>query len=70
MKYLVLGSGLQGRVVAYDIIKFEQDATVVIADIDSENLKLAKSLIKEDRLSVEEFDITDSGVYRRADEQG
>ncbi|MDO4792643.1 MAG: saccharopine dehydrogenase C-terminal domain-containing protein [Filifactor alocis] len=61
MKYLVLGSGLQGRVVAYDIIKFEEDATVVIADIDKENLKLAKSLIKEDRLSVEEFDITDSG---------
>lgn len=58
MKYLILGSGLQGRVVAYDIINFEKDSTVVIADIDEENLDIAKSLIDEKRLTVEKFDIS------------
>ncbi len=57
MNYLVLGSGLQGRVVAYDIINFEKDAKVIIADNDDKNLQIARDLIKEDRLSVEKFDI-------------
>ncbi|MDI9471324.1 MAG: hypothetical protein GX260_05865 [Tissierellia bacterium] len=57
MTYLVLGSGLQGRVVAYDIINFEKDARVILADNDEANLQIAKDLIKEDRLSIEMFDI-------------
>lgn len=57
MKYLVLGSGMQGRVVAYDILQFEKDSKVILADIDDENLKIAKKLIQNDNLSVEKFDI-------------
>lgn len=57
MKYLVMGSGLQGRVVAYDILQFEEGSQVILADIDDKNLEIAKSLIKNDNLSVEKFDI-------------
>lgn len=57
MTYLVLGCGLQGRVVAYDIINFEKDAKVIIADKDDANLELAKKLIQDSRLSVVKFDI-------------
>lgn len=57
MKYLVLGSGLQGRVVAYDILQFEEGSQVILADIDDKNLEIAKNLIKNDNLTVEKFDI-------------
>lgn len=57
MKYLVLGSGLQGRVVAYDILQFEKDSQVILADIDDKNLEIAEKLIKNLNLTVEKFDI-------------
>jgi len=57
MNYLVLGGGLQGRVVAYDILKFEPGSKVTIADIDEESLKIAKDLISDKNLSVAVCDI-------------
>lgn len=57
MKYLILGSGLQGRVVAYDILENDKDAKVVVADIDEKNLKLAKELVDNENLSLEKCDI-------------
>ncbi|MBZ2174416.1 saccharopine dehydrogenase NADP-binding domain-containing protein [Schnuerera sp. xch1] len=57
MKYLVLGCGLQGRIVAYDILQFEKDSKVIIADIDDKNLQTAKSLMQNNRLSVEKFNV-------------
>ena len=59
MKYLVLGCGLQGRVVAYDILLFDKSSEVIIADIDDNNLKIAKELIANDKLDVRKFDIYD-----------
>ncbi len=57
MKYLVLGCGLQGRVVAYDILQFDRGSEVVIADIDETNLKIARKLISRQSLSVVKCDI-------------
>lgn len=64
MKYLILGTGLQGRVVGYDILKFEKDAEVTFADIDQENLKIAKELVQNSRASFVDFDIrnTDEAI--------
>lgn len=59
MKYLVLGAGLQGRVVGYDILNFDKDAKVVYADVDHENLELAKELVPDPRASFVEFDVLD-----------
>ena len=59
MNYLVLGCGLQGRVIAYDILKFEAGSKVVIADIDDKNLEIARKLIESEKLdiSVKKVDI-------------
>jgi len=57
MKYLILGTGLQGRVVGYDILKFEADAEIIFADIDQKNLETAKELVQDPRTSFVEFDI-------------
>lgn len=57
MKYLILGCGLQGRVVAYDILQFDEGSQVVIADIDEKNLEIARNLISSQALSVVKCDI-------------
>ena len=57
MKYLILGCGLQGRVIAYDILKFDKGSEVTIADIDDKNLEIAKSLIADPHLAVKKVDI-------------
>ena len=57
MDYLILGGGLQGRVIAYDILKFDPGSRAVIADIDAQNLEIAKGLISDGNLSVKKIDI-------------
>lgn len=57
MKYLVLGCGLQGRVIAYDLLQHDENAYVTVADIDDDNLEKAKNLIKSDNLTLEKFNI-------------
>ena len=42
MKYLVLGSGLQGRALAYDLLKFDEGCSVTLGDVNEENLKKLK----------------------------
>ena len=59
MKYLVLGCGLQGRVIAYDILKFDVGSEVVIADIDDKNLEIARTLITDPKLSIKKIDLFD-----------
>ena len=59
MKYLVLGCGLQGRVIAYDILKFDAGSEAVIADIDGKNLEIASNLISDAKLRVKKLDIFD-----------
>ena len=57
MKYVILGTGLQGRVIGYDILKFEPDAKIIFGDIDQKNLDIAQELVKDPRASFEKFDI-------------
>jgi len=59
VKYLDLGCGLQGRVVAYDILRFGADSEVVIADIYDKNLKIAEELISNEKLKIKKFNIYD-----------
>ncbi|MFA7502531.1 MAG: saccharopine dehydrogenase C-terminal domain-containing protein [Anaerovoracaceae bacterium] len=60
MKTLIIGSGLQGRVVGYDILKYVEDAEVIYADIDPENLATTKEFIKDPRASFVEFNVLDT----------
>lgn len=59
MVYLVLGSGLQGRVVALDILNHERTSRVILADRDESNLELARGLVSSSRLETVGFDIDD-----------
>lgn len=59
MKYLVLGSGLQGRAVGYDLLKFDPGCEVIMGDIDVENLEEAERLTNNTNLRTVKIDIFD-----------
>jgi len=57
MRAAVLGSGLMGSVIAWDLARSEGVDSVVVADIDAERLKRVKRLAQGRRLSTELLDI-------------
>ena len=59
MKYLVLGSGLQGRALAYDLLKFDEGCSVTLGDVNEENLKEAERLISNENLTTAKIDVFD-----------
>jgi lysine 6-dehydrogenase len=59
MKYLVLGSGLQGRAIAYDLLEFDKGSHVFLGDINENNLKEAEELIRSKDITTEKIDVFD-----------
>jgi lysine 6-dehydrogenase len=59
MKAAVLGSGLMGSVIGWDLARSEGVDEVVVADIDEERLKRLKKKSMGRKLSVEVLDIKD-----------
>lgn len=45
-KYLVLGTGMQGRALGYDLLMFDQGCHVTMGDVDAENLKEAERMLE------------------------
>jgi lysine 6-dehydrogenase len=50
--YLVIGAGLQGEAIAYDLIKFDLDSNVLVVDNDWKKLNYIKKKIPSDRLQI------------------
>lgn len=59
MKAAVLGSGLMGGVVAWDLARSEGVDSVVVSDVDEERLSAVKKRSGGRKLSVEILDISD-----------
>lgn len=59
MKFAVLGSGLMGKAIAYDLLEQEDVRAVVIVDQSKENLVEAKKLINDPKLETKELNIED-----------
>ena len=59
MKAAVLGSGLMGSVIGWDLARSEGVDSVVVADIDPERLKIVKKRTPGKKLSTELLDLKD-----------
>ncbi|MFW9819377.1 MAG: saccharopine dehydrogenase family protein [Candidatus Thorarchaeota archaeon] len=59
MKYLVLGSGLMGRAVAYDLAKNDNTTEIRLADINITSLKDVKEWINSSLIKIIELDARD-----------
>ncbi|MBI3308877.1 MAG: saccharopine dehydrogenase NADP-binding domain-containing protein [Candidatus Melainabacteria bacterium] len=56
MKYCVLGAGLMGKAVAYDLLSHKDTELVLLADSNKDNLDTAKSFLNNKRLETKLFD--------------
>ncbi|MFW9881644.1 MAG: saccharopine dehydrogenase family protein [Candidatus Thorarchaeota archaeon] len=56
MKYLILGSGLMGRAVAYDLVKNEETTEVRLADININNLNEVNQWINDSIIKIIQLD--------------
>lgn len=55
-RYCVLGAGLMGKAVAYDLLKQKETKSVVIADKNRQSLEEAKRFLADKRLSIKVCD--------------
>lgn len=60
-KYLVLGAGKMGVVLAKDLLESDSNSTVTLVDISADNLKRAAQTISSERLYPLQKDIEDRG---------
>ncbi|HUT80501.1 MAG TPA: saccharopine dehydrogenase C-terminal domain-containing protein [Candidatus Bathyarchaeia archaeon] len=58
MKYLVLGSGLMGRAVAYDLLMHKDTEEIRLADIDYKRAKSIASWLKDPRVKPMQVDVS------------
>jgi lysine 6-dehydrogenase len=65
MKAAVLGSGLMGSIIAWDLARSPRTDKVVVADIDGEKLAALKRRIGGKKLSVEVVDLRDEAKAER-----
>ena len=59
MKYLVLGSGLMGRAVAFDLLRDKENDEIRLADIDLSRAKEVAAWLADDRIKPILVDVND-----------
>ncbi|MBI5201486.1 MAG: saccharopine dehydrogenase NADP-binding domain-containing protein [Elusimicrobia bacterium] len=68
MKFLILGSGMQGRACAFDLVRNPAVESVVLADSSAENLAFAKNWLKSKKVETVVLQATDiKGVIKLAE---
>ena len=63
MRYLLLGAGLQGRAIAWDLLTNSKDTTeVTVCDINSDSLDAIKTMVNDTRLQTIQLDVSDNSA--------
>lgn len=57
MKIIVLGAGMMGRAIAYDLDKYSNFDSIIIADRDNQTIQSAKSFLKDKNIDFINVDI-------------
>ena len=57
MKALVLGAGMMGRAIAYDLCKFSNFDSIVVADSNRNSLKHLKEFLRSENVEYMTLDI-------------
>ncbi len=64
MKYLVLGAGMMGQVICYDLLQQQSTTAVTAADNKPEQLKALQERFGDPRLTTVEFDAANSAQVK------
>src|SRR5579863_8600424 len=59
MKFLIIGSGMQGRACAFDMLRNPKTEEVLLADSSGQSLAEAKKFLKSSKVQTMEIDASD-----------
>ena len=59
MDILVIGAGMMGRAVAFDLASFSKFEKIAVSDKDNETLDSAKKFLKNEKITYEILDVSD-----------
>lgn len=65
MRFLILGSGMQGKAIAFDLLRNPQVKEVLLADASAAGLAQAKGYLKSNRLRLARADAADLAKVRQ-----
>ncbi|MBI5881511.1 MAG: saccharopine dehydrogenase NADP-binding domain-containing protein [Elusimicrobia bacterium] len=65
MKYLIIGSGMQGRACAYDLLKDPKTEGVLLADVSEKGLSAVKGWLKSPKVKTKKLDASDLAAVKR-----
>ncbi|MCK5459247.1 MAG: saccharopine dehydrogenase NADP-binding domain-containing protein, partial [Thermoplasmatales archaeon] len=65
MKITVLGAGMMGRAVAFDLEKYSNFSKITVADKDDQTLQSAKFFLKGKKLDFSIINVNDSKEVKK-----
>ncbi|MBI5625062.1 MAG: saccharopine dehydrogenase NADP-binding domain-containing protein [Elusimicrobia bacterium] len=65
MKYLIIGSGMQGRACAYDLLRDPRTQRVLLADVSEKGLSAVKKWLKSPKVRTRRLDASDLAAVKR-----
>ena len=65
MKFMILGSGMQGRACAFDMLRNPETEEVLLCDSLDKNLALAKKFLKSPKVKTLKLDATDLAKIKK-----
>ena len=65
MKIIVLGSGMMGRALAYDLDKYSKFESITIADNDKETLQSAKKSLNISKINFQTLNVEKTNDVRK-----
>jgi len=65
MNIIILGAGLMGRAIVFDLINYSNFEKITLIDNNKLNLKLAKKLFKNKKISIDSLDVNNKFYMRK-----
>jgi lysine 6-dehydrogenase len=69
MKIIILGAGLMGRAIAFDLINFSNFEKITIIDNNKSNLNLTKKIFKNKKINYKLLDVSNRSNIRKKFEE-
>ncbi|MBI4677716.1 MAG: saccharopine dehydrogenase NADP-binding domain-containing protein [Elusimicrobia bacterium] len=65
MKFLIIGSGMQGKACAYDLLQDPKTGKVLLADVSEKRLSAVKKWLKSPKAETKRLDASDLAAVRK-----
>ena len=65
MDILVLGAGMMGRAIAFDLCKYSDFNEIAISDIDNQILQFAEKFLKKQEINFLKLDLDKTNLVKK-----